>query len=79
MSGYQSDDKCPNCGKDCMIYSDTKPFAFSAYSCNECGLQINPVITYLSLEELNKLRNKEDDGEGLLLPLKKLPEQTFKY
>ena len=70
MSGCSYGTPCPNCGQEADIYSDHKPFEYTSISCLHCGLQINPEITYQTLEELKQSR---EDSE--LKPLKKLPKQ----
>lgn len=74
MSGFSGSTTCPNCGKECDEYTDSKPFSMTTMQCNYCGLLINPVITYMDLEELNDARR---DSE--MRPLKKLPKQEFQY
>lgn len=70
MSGFSDGTNCPNCGGNADLYSDSKPFDYISISCLECGLIIDPKVSYLTLEDLNDAR------EGLgLEPLIELPEQ----
>lgn len=73
MSGFSTEESCPNCGKDCDVYTDWKPYSYSSIQCVHCGFQLIPVVQYMDLETLNDYRQ---DNE--LEPLDKLPEQTFK-
>ena len=75
MSGCSYDTECPNCGKSADAYIDRKPFDYTKISCPFCGLQIYPVIVYMTLEELNQEREECFDLE----PLKVLPKQSFKW
>ena len=45
MSGFSGSTTCPNCGKECDEYTDSKPFSMTTMQCNYCGLLINPVDT----------------------------------
>lgn len=71
MSGFSESAPCPNCGGDADIYTDWKPFDYTAITCFHCGLTIHPKVSYLTLEELNGYRVDAD-----LEPLKTLPEQN---
>lgn len=71
MSGCSGETKCPNCGADADLYEDWKPFNFATITCYECGLQIYPINSYMSLEELNESREENE-----LEPLSELPEQS---
>jgi len=75
MSGFSGSTICPNCGASCDEYTDWKPFNYTSIKCLECGFMVNPVIEYMSLEELNIERENYDD----LKPLKKLPKQEFNW
>ncbi len=70
MSGFSESTECPNCGKDCDVYCDRKPFDYYRYDCYHCGLSIYPFTYYSSLKELNI--NRKEQG---LKKLKKLPKQ----
>lgn len=71
MSGFSMGTRCPNCGAEADEYTDWKPFNYTSITCYECGLQIYPTHSYMTLEELNEMR---EDNE--LAPLHKLPEQS---
>ena len=73
MSGYSDTVECPNCNKSCDRYSETKPFDYVSHWCLNCGLEIVPVIQYLSLKELNIRRG---ENEPSLPKLKKKPKQN---
>mgnify|MGYP001770042611 CR=1 FL=1 len=61
----------PNCGASADEYSDWKPFNYTTITCYNCGLQIYPINSYMTLEELNDLREEND-----LEPLSELPAQS---
>ena len=71
MSGYNGPVECPNCGNEAGIYKDTKPFTYSEIDCDWCGFQVNPIVSYKSIEQLNhefkerydRFYCKEADGE----------------
>jgi transcription elongation factor Elf1 len=71
MATYSWKEKCPNCGntEDCQGWTTTEPFEKSGIMCDACGLRFGPQVTYLTLEELNEVRDE---------PLDELPKQTFK-
>lgn len=71
MSGCSGGTNCPNCGKEADEYTDWKPFNYTTITCYECGLQIYPTHNYMTLEEVNELREEND-----MEPLEKLPEQS---
>jgi len=75
MSGCSSSTDCPNCSKEANLYQDWKPFDYFYISCPYCGLQINPLVTYMTLEELNEERQDCYNME----PLTELPDQSFKF
>lgn len=81
MSGHSDSTPCPNCGKDADSYTDWKPFNYTSIQCNHCGLLITPVVSYMTLEELNDIREEQsENGFGRKLrKLKRLPKQKFKY
>ncbi len=70
MSGFSGGTECPNCGASCDLYTDRKPFEHTSITCYECGLIIQPEISYMDLEELNERREELD-----LEKLEKLPKQ----
>ncbi len=71
MSGYYYNTTCPNCNNyHAQGYSNHKPFDLNTILCLECGLSIQPELTYLELKELNKERTNNG-----LKPLKQLPKQ----
>lgn len=71
MSGFSSSTECPNCGKECDMYQDRKPFDYISHYCLNCGLLISPVVSYMTLKEINSYRF--DSGLPLL---KKKPKQN---
>ncbi len=71
MSGFSEGTSCPNCGASADSYTDWKPFNYTSITCYECGLQIYPTHSYMTLEELNSIRVDND-----LDPLEFLPEQS---
>lgn len=71
MSGYSDVTSCPNCGGNANESGDHKPFSHVSITCLECGFQLNPIIEYMNLEELNEARKEEG-----LEPLEKLPKQN---
>jgi transcription elongation factor Elf1 len=73
MSGFSTEDTCPNCGKNCDVYTDWKPYNYSSIQCAHCGLMIYPAIEYMDLEELNEYRINCE-----LEPLTELSKQEFK-
>lgn len=70
MSGYSGETSCPNCQGEAQLSQDWKPFEYTTIMCYNCGLTINPILKYLSLENLNDERVSND-----LEPLNKLPKQ----
>lgn len=70
MSGFSDGCTCPNCGEEADLYTDYKPFNYTSITCLHCGLQIQPTISYMNLEELNDYREELD-----LEPLEVLPKQ----
>lgn len=70
MSGHSDTTNCPNCGEVAGRYTDHKPFDYTSIECLQCGLLINPVVTYRNLEELNEARIENE-----LDPITELPEQ----
>jgi len=74
MSGCSFIANCPNCGQDCDASVESRPFDHTDYWCYNCGFTATSEVRYMDLEELNEYR---EDAE--LEPLKKLPEQDFKY
>jgi DNA-directed RNA polymerase subunit RPC12/RpoP len=70
MSGFSDGTRCPNCGGGADLYTDSKPFSYTAITCYHCGLKIYPTIDYMTLHELNEYRADID-----LEPLERLPDQ----
>lgn len=70
MSGCSGSEICPNCGNEAEVYTDWKPFSYSSYTCMHCGLMIYPKMEYMTLDDLNELREENE-----LDPLSELPEQ----
>ena len=81
MSGHSDSGPCPNCGKSCDVYTDWKPFSYTVMTCVYCGLNIEPTVGYMDLDEINERR--EDHNENSfgtrLKKLKKLPKQEFVF
>lgn len=65
---------CPNCGESCDAVRNSKPFDHTNYWCYNCGFTATAEIDYMDLEQLNDYR-----ADSELAPLKKLPEQKFRY
>lgn len=74
MSGFSTESECPNCGENCDMYTDYKPFDYVSLQCYHCGLLITPQITYMTLKNLNSYRKDNN-----LSQLRKKPIQDFKY
>lgn len=72
MSGFSDSCTCPNCGSDANELTESTPFSYTSIHCLNCGLMIDPVITYQTLEELNEARLENEMEE-----LKELPEQDI--
>jgi len=68
MSGFSDSTICPNCGASCDEYQDHKPFSHTIITCYECGLIIQPEISYMDLEELNERREELDLEKLIQLP-----------
>ena len=71
MSGHSDGCECPNCGANSDRYTDWKPFDYTSITCYDCGLQIYPELTYMTLEELNETREEQE-----MEKINKLPEQS---
>jgi len=70
MSGFSDGVDCPNCGQEADRYTDWKPFDYTSIICSNCGLMIDPQISYMTLKDLNEYRR---DNEQTLL--RKKPKQ----
>ena len=71
MSGNGTTTYCPNCGEQAYLYTDHKPFDYATVECLNCGFHTQIQAGYMSLQDLNDMREQED-----MKPLDKLPEQN---
>jgi hypothetical protein len=76
MSGSSGMNPCQNCGAEGSDYYDWKPFTTYSFDCVNCGYMIYSSDGYMSLDNLNRMREQHnenmdltEDDEGYLHPL----------
>lgn len=60
--GYNEIIECPNCSNETYLNVEKMPFIYSWIDCECCGFQLNPVVSYRSLDELNAERLESYKG-----------------
>jgi len=79
MAGESYRDCCPNCLKFTFeVTRETRDLTGNTGYCFNCGLVIEPEISFMSLKELNEMRMEMDEyssGIDVCPPLEELPQK----
>ena len=78
MSGHGYEGYCPNCNANTSAYTDHKPFDYVSSQCLECGWWSSTESGFLTLDELNVVREEEEDDDEFS-PLEVLPYQDNEW
>jgi len=65
MSGHSYGSSCPNCNSEMSVSEDHKPFPHASCDCYHCGFFSSVKVGYLTLGELNDMREELEIGKPI--------------